>query len=213
MKKTVNVYVMRHGQKQSGVDGDLAALTEIGRKQVIDSAAKNLVGIKFDGLYCSLKFRALETVVCAISVLPEKNNGLSVIAREAFDYSASIPDIKQYFKLSARVNELAKERDQPITVALWNEVTPEIIGHFAKKMHHGIIHAAWEVTEDKPRQIEFNVLIGCHSPGSELVTLDPENTPLLREADIFFYRVELSDETGTGGRFQLTESRLIDRGF
>ncbi len=213
MKKTANVYVMRHGQKQSGVDGDLAALTEIGKKQVIDSAARNLVGIKFDGLYCSLKVRTLETVVCAVSVLPERNNGLSVIAKDAFDYSASMPDIKLFFRLSNRATELAKERNQPITVALWNEVAPEIIGHLTKKMQHGIIHTAWEVIENKPRQTEFNVLIGCHSPGSELVTLDPENTTLLREADIYFYKVELDDKVGAGGRFQITESRLIDRGF
>ncbi len=208
MKKTVNVYVMRHGQKQSDVDGDLAALSETGRKQVIDSAAKNLVGIKFDGLYCSLKFRALETVVCAVSALPERNNGLSVIAKEAFDYSSSITDIKRYFKLSARVAELAKERDQPITVALWSEVAPEMIGHFAKKIHHGIVHAAWEMVEEKPRQTEFNILIGCHSPGSELVTLDLEHTTMLREADIMQYVVNLN-----GPETKIVASRYIDRGF
>jgi len=209
-KKVVNVYVMRHGEKGSGPN-DLAVLTGAGREQVMKSAQNNLTDITFDGLFCSLKFRALETVVCATSVLPDRNNGLGVKAQEEFDYS-SAPDLERFKELSAEVEKRSESEKRPATVALWQEVAPAMISHLRKKITDAIVTAAIEVAEDSAKD-EDNILVGCHSPSSELACLNPEKMPMLRESDIVKYTVEVYKGHNKPGGGKIVSSKYISRGF
>lgn len=214
-KKTVIFFVQRHGQKAPGPN-DLALLTEEGRKQVMQSALNNLSGLTFDALYCSLKFRTLETVVCATSVLENKNNGKSVITMEGFDYS-SAPDLDKFNDFAAEVKRRSIEENRPINVALWMMVAPTMIDYMRGQMIVTIKDVAIEtVRNNYDDKNELYVLVGCHSPVSELACVDLSTMPMLQEADMIKYTVEVDSDNGWDGAgvfATIISSEYVPRGF
>lgn len=186
----VNVFIMRHGEKEDGkkigISNDLTSLTPLGVEQVINSAKTNLFGIIPDALYCSLKYRAAQTVLTACSVLPNRNNGCSVIALDGFDYS-SAPNLNLYSQYTAEAEKRVKSGEKE-TVAMWMDIAPEMVRHLREKIQQTIIKVAYVVPRSS-RKEEYNIIVGCHSPSSELAALDPVTMFMLREADIVKYTV------------------------
>lgn len=221
-KIIVTFYVQRHGEKGPGPN-DLAELTEKGITDVMTSMANNMRGVTLDRAYFSLKFRTLQTVFCSILSLFRigtfsLTNRFQMEAREGFDYT-SAPDLGRYMEFDACVKSIAKERMVPITVSLWQEVAPAMINHLTAKVTEELKKIAWEIgfnrkTTDKK---EYSVLVGCHSPVSELATLTPKSTPMLREGDIMKYTVEVEklDDVAPDEIFRPTiiSSEYIPRGF
>ncbi|MEK9151324.1 MAG: hypothetical protein AAB547_01690 [Patescibacteria group bacterium] len=200
---------MRHGQKESGGNSDLARLTKNGRLQVMSSAANNIKHIGFDALYASCKFRTLETVVSAVSVLPNRNNKLSINTDIGFDYTGA-PGLDQFKQASEEVSLLALGK--PVTVAMWMAVAPEMIGFLRERFTRTLLatahyHHAGAIGRKETKGM-LNILVASHSPVGELACLDPETTPMLREADIMRYTIDvLPRET------KIVEVQYIPRGF
>lgn len=207
----INVFVIRHGQKESGGNNNLARLTKEGRFQVLHSAAKNLKHVEFDALYASCKFRTLETIVSAVSVLPQRNAGLTIHTDIGFDYTGA-PGLDQYEQASKEVMLLSLGSRNPVTVATWMEVAPEMIGFLRDRFTKKLIataryHHVGAIGRKEAKGV-INILVGSHSPVGELACLEPETTPMLREADIMRYTIDvLPRET------KIVEAQYIPRGF
>lgn len=206
MEKKARVYIMRHGPKE----GD--QLTEEGVRCVQVSAVTNLAGIEFDALFCSKKFRTLQTVVAAVGVLPGANRGLGIETREGFDF-INAPDIDRWKELSAEVNRLAEASGQPATVALWAQVAPAYVNHIRPQVTAEILRVSKETLQSISVN-EANILVGCHGPLSELACLDMNSMLAVREADIVCYEVRISDvilldDLGA----EIISSTYISRGF
>ena len=204
-------YVMRHGQKETGGHNNLARLTNAGKSQVMHSATSNLQNVQFDALYCSWKFRALETAVYAVSVLPSRNDKLSIITDIGFDYTGA-PGLDQYEQASKEVALLAQDKGKPVTVAMWMAVAPEMIGFLRERFTKTLLATAHYhhvgAIGRKEAKGTINIFVASHSPVGELACLDPENTPTLHEADIMRYIIDvLPHET------KIVESQYIPRGF
>ena len=166
--------------------------------------------VEFDALFCSKKFRTLQTVVCAVSVLEGANRGLSIEAREGFDY-IDAPDIARWKEISAAVKELAA--GQHPTVAVWAQVAPAYVNHIRPRVTAEILKVSVE-TLRRTGKDEADILVGCHGPLSELACLDMNSMRALREADIVCYEVHihdivLLDDPGA----EIISSTFIHRGF
>jgi broad specificity phosphatase PhoE len=213
--KKVKIVVMRHGEKQDGkalgISNDLVTLTQAGAAQVVQSATNNLIGYVPDALRCSKKYRAMETVLLMTSVLPLKNNGVSIIAEEGFDYS-DMPGIKNFGTWEAEAKKRVAE-GQKETMAMWLDIAPEAIGYMREKMSNALLKTAIEVVE-KGDKDEYIVFVGNHSPVAETACVDPAVMPRLREADIVVYTVDVEHVPG-GDDFagKITASDYIPRGF
>lgn len=207
----VIAYVMRHGAKESGVPNDLARLTEEGREQVCRSAARNLRDVQFDALYCSQKFRALETIACAVATLPDRNSGLGIHALTGFDYTGA-PDLDRYGWASKEVALIAKNAGTEPMVAMWMDAAPEMISFLRERFTKTLLTVArYEhigAVGRKEIKPTINILVASHSPVAELACVDPEKTLMLREADIMKYVIDVRLREIT-----ITASEYMLRGF
>ena len=210
---SIGIYVMRHGAKETGVDNDLARLTKEGCAQVKRSAANNLVDVQFSALYCSEKFRALQTIACAVSALPERNNGLGIKTEIGFDYTGA-PDLEQYGWMSKEVAMVATSSGQQPTVAMWMETAPAMIAFLRERFTKTLLavahyeHVGVVGGRDIRSISAINILIASHSPVAELACMEPENTPMLHEADIMKYTIDVYTR-----EMVITDVKYIPRGF
>lgn len=203
----VKVYGMRHGEKETGPNQDLVGLSKEGKRQVCASVINNLMGIEFDALYCSQKFRALQTVVEAVSVLPKRNNNMGVETRLGFDYTGA-PDLDKFGKFTAEVKSRSEQEKRPITIGLWREVAPKTVDFLSNRVWQEIYQIA--KTYHSTRKNEVNMFVGSHSPTIELASNDL-NMPILKEADIVLYTVVVSEDI-TGMKIRQISTTYISRG-
>jgi broad specificity phosphatase PhoE len=213
----INVYCMRHGQKQGGVPNDLAKHTAEGAEQVRQSTRNNLLRVRFDALFRSDLYRTLELVTYVTGELLEQDKGLDVVAVRGFGYLGN-PYLDQYNVYAEKL----KKQCQKATVADWLREAPEMTrwatGIFRNALFRKAAEAHWEIPNSQ--NMEENWLIGSHSPHCELLVLDPNNTFALREADIIRYTVMVSSslveqhgEKMPTTNMVITESQYIPRGF
>jgi broad specificity phosphatase PhoE len=208
-KKTVKIVVMRHGEKTAATPerpNDLTELTPKGMQQVIDSATNNLLGYTPDALFCSLKYRAMQTVLLMTSVLPGRNGGLSIIADNRFDYSDA-PDLKNFGDWEKEAKRRVVDEEQKETIAMWLDIAPQTIGYLREKITKAIWNTAIEIASKGDKE-EYTVFVGCHSPVSEVACLDPRSMPRLQEADLVVYTVNVNEDSAT-----IVGSEYISRGF
>jgi len=205
MEKKVAVYVMRHGPK----DGD--KLTEEGERSVQLSAVNNLAGLEFHALYASRKYRALQTVVIAVGTLEGANRGMSIEARDGFDF-AGAPGLKDWPKFDSELKRRVAA-GEAATVALWQDIAPEYVNHQRPRITAEILAVAKDMAAKYKDLDEINVLVGCHGPCSELACLDPKDMPAINEADIVKYEIQLLHLGCCGWKAQIVASTYLPRGF
>lgn len=202
----LNIYGMRHGEKTGG--GDFALLTNDGIQQVIRSAQKNLCGIEFHGLYSSGKARANQTVACCQTV------GIcgGIEDLNEFDYS-DCPFLDRYAEYSTKAQELAK--GEHVAVGHWREAAPEYTNYFRARLILAFEEIALGLhMVDDTYSPQYNILVGNHSPLIELAA-PADEFPLLREADIIRYTVEVeySAKTLLEYKSKIINAVFLDRGF
>jgi hypothetical protein len=213
MKKKVNLYVMRHGHKDAGSGpNDLALLSKMGEEQVLNSTRRNLMGLDFHGLYCSLKYRTLQTVVLATSLLKRRNNGLGIAARIGFDYEGA-PDLgEQFIHDKKKIEQKAKEQDVRVSIGMWRDVSPRMVDFLRIRLIHEIEGIAVNHCLEDNKDEEINILSGSHEVVGELACVDPISMPPMREADIVKYVLNVERTQGDIGA-EIISSEYIDRGF
>jgi broad specificity phosphatase PhoE len=213
--KKVKIVVMRHGEKTAATperSNDLSELTPKGVQQVVDSATNNLLGYKPDALYCSLKYRAMQTVLGMTSVLPGRNGGLSIIADNRFDYSDA-PDLKNFGDWEKEAKRRVAEEDKKETIEMWLDIAPTAVGFLRNKITESLKMTAVEIASTSDKD-EYTVFVGCHSPVAETACVNPADMPRLQEADIVVYTVEVYDYDPLGGSVaDIVASEYIPRGF
>lgn len=209
----INAYCMRHGLKVNlpGPQNELVPLTPEGEEQIRQSARNNLLGIEFHRLWYTGLYRTLQVVTLATGELPNRTNGLSVIAEPRFGY-VGCPFLEDLRPVIKEIKDSGKE----MSVADWFRRTPNFCDWIQSNF--------WEAIEEQARDTyfwaamakrcneTFNWLIGGHSPVSELLALDQESTPALREADIIRYTIEVVAE-GSPVMVRIVASDYIPRGF
>lgn len=210
--RVVKVYVLRHGHKDpvSGPN-DLAILSREGQEQVLSSARSNLANIDFEGFYCSMKYRTLQTVVLAMSLFPKRNNCLGIEPKWGFDYSGA-PNLGEKFNADKRkIEEIAKAQGIPVTIRMWHDVSPSMVNflrsRLIKELKSIAIEHAKEIKKD-----EVNVLVGSHEIVGELACINSSEMFPLREADIVRYVIEVV-ESNSCVEAKIISAQWIDRGF
>lgn len=211
-KVVVNLYLMRHGEK----DGD--QLSKLGAAQVAWSAKRNLSGLTFDRFMCSLFGRALRTVITVVKALGWSTKGVIIEASDSFSYEEA-PFLAKYAEYSAEVKR-REEAGESVTVATWLEVAPTLIGYLRKKISDALLEAAETTHFSSPsdeKKDEYNVFVGNHTPVAEAACLNPAKTPMLREGDLMKYTVEISfiamADVSTDIKSKIVASEYIPRGF
>lgn len=197
MKIRVFFDVMRHGEK------DLDQLTPKGFEQVKASAKANLNAFTYIAAFYSGMSRTKQTVETALQAIGQ---AVCNIRKEwGFGYlwaeDPKWPIGEALDRVIARVSAGEAE-----TAALWIEewpVTRAIRGRFIGTLEKWALHFAEQLNRDLSRGPihpdmdvpKLRVLVGSHSPTSELACLDPASTPRLREADGITYCMEVDTVT------------------
>lgn len=216
MVKCVNIYVIRHGQKQNTApdyDSHKAVLTSEGIEQIRRSARNNLVA-PFDAVYSSPKVRACETACLAYLAVTEKIAGVHVQAHGGLDYEGA-PWSGRFKQCTQKVAWLAAGSIQ--TAGHWQRVAPDIASFLRKRVSDAIIDIA-ETTVRRAldrgsEQDIFNILAASHSPTAEFAAPNLAAMPLLGEADIAHYVVKLTFLSDMSCVPEITECNYIARGF
>lgn len=183
--KTVHFWVMRHGQK----DPDKDALSDKGFEQVKASAKHNLSNVKFDAAFFSGMHRVKETAETVLSTLGQS---LPLTADQGFGFGWAADEKRWPYKEATNQVEAAKAAGATETADLWMEKWPPAL-MVRGRLLGSLLYRA-QALADSVKKDTINVLIGSHSPTSELAALDPKNTPRLRETDVIQYVVEVGDE-------------------
>ncbi|MBI3115378.1 MAG: hypothetical protein HYZ09_02715 [Candidatus Kerfeldbacteria bacterium] len=194
----VRFYVMRQGEK----DGD--DLTPKGVGQVHDSARTNLVGkgIEFTWAFYSGMLWARQTVVTALDALHHEMPLGGTQVEEGFGYLETeemfpIANHKEMIDARAKLGET-------ITVLDWlREWTGAAI--LRGRVQMTLLFLAKRLVAAVKTRERFNILVASHSPTGELACLDPATTPMLREADIMVYEVEVNED----GDARITKSEIL----
>lgn len=183
--KTVHFWVMRHGQK----DPDKDALSDKGFEQVKASAKHNLSNVKFDAAFFSGMQRVKETAETVLSTLGQS---LPLTADQGFGFGWAADEKRWPYKEATNQVEAAKAAGAVETADLWMEKWPPAL-MVRGRLLGSLLYRA-QALADSVKKDTINVLIGSHSPTSELAALDPQNTPRLRETDVIQYVVEVGDQ-------------------
>ena len=183
--KTVHYWVMRHGQK----DPDKDALSDKGFEQVKASAKHNLSSVKFDAAFFSGMHRVKET---AETVLSTVGQSLPLTADQGFGFGWAADEKRWPYKEATNQVEAAKAAGAQETADLWMEKWPPAL-MVRGRLLGSLLYRA-QALADSVKKDTINVLVGSHSPTSELAALDPKNTPRLRETDVIHYVVEVGDD-------------------
>jgi len=185
--KTVHYWVMRHGQK----DPDKDALSEKGFEQVKASAKHNLSNEKFDAAFFSGMHRVKETAETVLSTLGQS---LPLTADQGFGFGWAADEKRWPYKEATNQVEAAKAAGAEETADLWMEKWPPALMVRGRLL--GTLLSRAEALAAAAKGDTVKVLVGSHSPTSELAALDPKTTPRLRETDVIHYVVEVGDEGG-----------------
>ncbi|MDD5567451.1 MAG: phosphoglycerate mutase family protein [Patescibacteria group bacterium] len=196
---------MRHGEK----DGD--ALTETGREQVRQATREYLADAGFFAALSSEMERAHQTTRVALG---ELGQGILMSHRDpGFGYLHADHDYpgEPIKDALARVKELVAGGARE-TVRLWLDSWPvcrQIRGRFIECLFKCAVLCTLnsvQVQGDEP----IRILVGSHSPCSELAVLDPDNTLRLGLAGIVRYVVRVDTETLAA---ELVGSGVVFQGF
>jgi hypothetical protein len=211
MRKIVNIYAMRHGRKntESGPN-DLTLLSAEGEKQVLTSAQNNFNGFSFDGLYCSKKFRTLQTVTLICSILPNRNCGMGIETRDGFDYSGA-PDLHCFNDDEQRILAGCAKLGVSATIADWEMASPRMVNFLRSRLTNDLHDIAIKHAQMTNKDSSM-ILVGSHTVVAELACVDSSKMFPLREADIIRYSIEviINQEEAFA---EIISSDFIDRGF
>ncbi|MBI4264821.1 MAG: histidine phosphatase family protein [Acidobacteria bacterium] len=183
--KTVLFWVMRHGQR----NGDKDELTEQGFEQVRASAKHNLSSLTFDAAFFSGMHRVRQT---AETVLTTLGQSVPLVADQGFGFGWAADEKRWPFKEATRRVEEAKAGGAQETADLWLEQWPPALMVRGRLLATLLLRA--QMLADASQRDTIRVLVGSHSPTSELAALDPKTTLRLRETDIMHYAVEVGGE-------------------
>lgn len=183
--KTVHYWVMRHGQK----DPDKDALTDKGFEMAKAAAKHNLSNVTFDAAFFSGMQRVKETAETVLSTLGQK---LSLTADQGFGFGWAADEKRWPYKDATNSVEEAKKGGAQETADLWMEKWPPALMVRGRLLATLLFRA--QALADSIKKDSINVLVGSHSPTSELAALDPRNTPRLRETDLIHYEVQVADD-------------------
>jgi broad specificity phosphatase PhoE len=176
---------MRHGQK----DPDKDALSEKGFDQVKASAKHTLGNVKFDAAFYSGMQRVKETAETVLSTLGQN---LPLTADQGFGFGWAADEKRWPYKDATNMVEDAKKGGAQETADLWMEKWPPALMVRGRLLATLMFRA--QALADSIKKDSINVLVGSHSPTSELAALDPKNTPRLRETDVIHYEVQVADD-------------------
>lgn len=177
----IMVWFMRHGKKEK-TDHDNAKLTEQGTKDVKKSAEKNLVGVKFERMFCSLRNRTRETAEIVARVTG--NNDVRIESKNGFDF-AGAPNLNNISDCVTEIEKLSKDRKKQVTIALWRKVAPEMMEFFRRNVTEEIIRIANKIGGGE----KYNIFVSSH--GLIIEAISPVDLPIIQEADIVRYVVEV----------------------
>jgi broad specificity phosphatase PhoE len=183
--KTVNFWVIRHGHK----DPEKDALSDKGFEQVKASAKHNLNNVKFDAAFFSGMHRVKETAETVLSTLGQN---VPLTADQGFGFGWAADEKRWPYKEATNQVEAAKAAGAEETADLWMEKWPPAL-MVRGRLLGSLLYRA-QALADSVKKDEINVLVGSHSPTSELAALDPKTTPRLRETDVMKYVVEIGNE-------------------
>ncbi len=183
--KTVHFWVMRQGHK----DPDKDPLSDKGFEQVKASAKHNLSNVKFDAAFFSGMHRVKQTAETVLSTLGQS---LPLTADQGFGFGWAADETRWPYKEATNMVEAAKAAGAQETADLWMEKWPPAL-MVRGRLLGSLLYRA-QARADSVKKDTINVLIGSHSPTSELAALDPKNTPRLRETDVIHYVVEVGDD-------------------
>ena len=183
--KTVLYWVMRHGQR----NGDKDELTEKGFEQVKASATHNLGNVKFDAAFYSGMHRVKQTAETALGAIGQT---LPVTADQGFGFGWAADEKRWPYKEANSRVEAAKAGGAQDTADLWLEQWPPALMVRGRLLATLLLRG--QMLADSSKGDTVRVLVGSHSPTSELAALDPKSAARLRETDIMHYVVEIGDE-------------------
>lgn len=182
-KITVRVRIRRHGDK----DGDL--LTPKGEEQITAAAKKNDANITWDLAAHSEMFRAQQTARLSLTATGQKLPDSKIVEFPGFGYDhAAHPD----FPFPIEKKTAGGPYDQQ-TVGEWIMLWPMS----CQKIRTTIglsIRAIALIAAGYGEKDEYNIIVGAHSPTSELATRNL-TTGMLNEADAIDYIVEIDRDT------------------
>lgn len=186
MKKTVRFWVIRHGER----NGDKDELTEKGFQMVRESARHNLSDVpRFDAAFFSGMHRVRQT---AETVLETLGRTCALTSEQGFGFAWAADDKRWPFKEATKRVEEAKAAGAQETADTWLEQWPPAL--MVRGRFLGTLLLRAQMLADRHTDDSIEVLVGSHSPCSEMAALDPKATPRLREADIMQYVVEVGDD-------------------
>lgn len=197
--KTVNFWVMRHGEKKVNED----ALSELGIEQVKKTARQFLRDLTFQAVFHSGMKRTKETVEVALEALGLSSYRPLILIEEGFGYEWA----QKEQPITSQLREAIVKRKE-LNVANFLKLWPGAL-LIRGRMLGTMLGWARTLADQFPQEEKINVLVGSHSPTGELAAINPF-TKALSYASLIQYVVEYDEETDIA---RLTAScRLPDEG-